>query len=459
MTGKSTRRDFVKQSAAVGTAFWVSGVQALSQEKTKVEKLNVACVGAEGKGSSDVDNSAHWGANIVALCDIDDNRLRKKARRHPDAELFHDYRQMLDKMDKKIDVVTVSTPDHSHAPASILAMKNGKHVYCQKPLTWSVYEARRMREVAAEMGVVTQMGNQGTSENGLREAVEIVKAGGIGDVREIHVWTNRPGRFWPQGIGRPQETPAIPKDIYWHRFLGPAAWRPYHPAYTPFKWRGWLDFGTGALGDMACHTANMVVMALDLFEPHTIEAEHSGIVQNETFPKFSTIKLEFPYRGSLPPCTLTWHDGGKLPPLELLQGKKVSKSGSLMVGSKGTLYSPNDYGAKFFLLPEDDFKEFEKPEPTLPRVETEGTHDQRHMSEFIAACKGEGKTMSNFNYAGRLTETILLGNLALRLSDPKPEGQETVSCRIEWDAENLKVKGHPEADEFINRPYREGWTI
>ena len=448
MSHKSTRREFVKQSAALGTAFWVGTPNLFGDEKkSPLERLNVACIGVEGKGSSDTDNQAHWGGTVLGLCDINDDRLRKKGLRYKKAQQFHDYREMLDKLEKDIDIVTVSTPDHSHAPASIMAMKMGKHVYCQKPLTWSCYEARRMREVAAEMGVVTQMGNQGTSENGLREAVEIVKSGGIGDVSEVHIWTNRP--VWPQGTGRPTETPDIPNHVHWDLFLGPSPERPYHPTYQPFNWRGWLDWGTGALGDMACHTANMAVMAADLFEPTSVEVvESSGIVENETFPSYCILKYEFPSRGTMPPCVMYWYDGGKMPSAELMHGKKASKSGSLIVGKKGTLFSPNDYGAKFMLLPEDKFADYQKPDQTLPRIEAPGSHDQRHVSEFVAAIKGEGKTMSNFDYAGRLTETILLGNVALR-----------VGKRIEWDSKNLKCTNAPEAAPFIAREYREGWTL
>lgn len=446
MPRKTTRRDFVKQSAALGTAFWVSGRTAYTQDASPMERLSVACVGVEGKGSSDTDNAARFGCEVIGLCDIDDQRLKKKGLRYRDAKQFHDYREMISELGAKIDVVTVSTPDHSHAPAAALAMKHGKHVYCQKPLTWSVQEARRLRELAAETGVVTQMGNQGTSENGLREAVEVVRAGAIGDVTEVHVWTNRP--IWPQGEGRPKETPPVPEHIKWDLFLGPAPERPYHPAYLPFKWRGWLDFGTGALGDMACHTANMAVMALSLFDPVSVIAESSGIVENETYPKNSKITFEFPERDGLPACTMIWYDGGNLPPTDLLQGKKMSSSGSLLVGSKGSLYSPNDYGAAYFLLPEDQYEGYKKPPQSLPRVETPGGTDQRHMSEFIAACRGEGKPMSNFDYAGRLTETILLGNFALHSTE-----------KLMWDAKEMKVTNIPEMNQYVGREYREGWTL
>lgn len=439
MARGTSRRDFLKQSAAVGTAFWVSGTNAWAEPRSPLEKINFACIGVDGKGSSDSDSAGSHG-NVVALCDIDDNRLNKKAlKAFPDAAKFNDYREMLDKMGDKIDAVTVSTPDHSHAPASIMAMRMGKHCFCQKPLTWSVAEARLMRETAAQYNVATQMGNQGTSHDGLREAVELIRAGGIGDVKEVHVWTNRP--VWAQGTGRPSETPDCPKHIHWNLFLGPAPERPYHPAYHPFEWRGWLDFGTGALGDMACHTANMAVMALDLFDPTSVVAESSGIVENETYPKDSKIRFEFPARGDLSPVTMFWYDGGRLPAKELVHGEDMPDSGSILVGTKGTLYSPNDYGAKFVLLPKEDFADYKKPAPTLPR-------SPGHFKEFAIACAGGEPAMSNFDYAGRLTETILLGNVAMR-----------VGQKIEWDAKNMKVTNLPEANKFLSREYREGWKL
>lgn len=442
MTRKTTRRDFVKQSAAVGAAWWVGANAGLAvgKEKSPAERLNFACIGVGGKGSSDTDSAGSAG-NVIALCDIDDNRLNQKASKFPKAKKFNDYREMLEELGSKIDAVTVSTPDHTHAPAAIMAMKMGKHVFCQKPLTWSIEEARKMREIATEKKVATQMGNQGTSHTGLREAVEVVRAGVIGDVKEVHVWTNRPNRFWPQGTGRPTKKEQIPSHVHWDLFLGAAPVRPYSPAYHPFKWRGWLDFGTGALGDMACHTANMAVMALDLFDPVSCKAESSGIVENETYPKYSVINFQFPQRGKLPPCKMVWYDGGKRPKRSLLHGKPRASSGSLLIGTKGSLYSPNDYGSKYYLLPEDKFEGLKKPEPTLPR-------SPGHFTEFAIACKGGPKAMSNFDYAGRLTETILLGNLALR-SDKE----------IQWDSKSMTVTNDPEVNKVVRRDYRKGFGI
>lgn len=444
MTNQSTRRDFVKQTAAVGATWWMGtslGV-ASQTERAKVERLNFACIGVGGKGSSDTDSAGRAG-NIVALCDIDQKRLDQKGRRYKSAKKFNDYREMLDEMGDKIDAVTVSTPDHSHAPASMKAMKLGKHCFTQKPLTWSVHEARVMRETAAKRKVATQMGNQGTSQNGLRDAVEVIRAGVIGDVKQVHVWTNRP--IWPQGTGRPKPEKA-PEHVNWDLFLGPAKVRPYSSAYHPFKWRGWLDFGTGALGDMACHTANMAVMALSLFDPKTVQAiENSGIVENETYPKYSVIKFEFPKRDKLPACDLFWYDGGKKP-VELVrehvgEGVRIPNSGSFILGSKGALYSPNDYGAKFGVYAGGKTMKYTKPERSLPR-------SPGHFKEFAIACKGGKPAMSNFSYAGRLTETILLGNAALRSSK-----------KLEWDAKSMTFTNDKEASKFIKRDYRKGFGI
>jgi predicted dehydrogenase len=449
----NTRREFLQQTTAAGIGFWVAGGIALGESKSPNEKLNFACIGVGGKGDSDTDQAGNHG-NIVALCDIDDKTLDRKAAKYPEAKKYNDFRKMLEEMDKKIDAVTVSTPDHTHAVASIMAMKMGKHVYCQKPLTHSVFEARKMREIARNCRVATQMGNQGTAEDGLRTAVEIIQAGGIGPVREAHVWTNRP--VWPQapGLTKRPKAEECPSYVHWDLFLGPAPERPYSPAYHPFKWRGFWDFGTGALGDMACHTANMAFMALKLGYPTSIVAE-SGELNDETYPAWARITFEFPARDKMPPVKFFWYEGkrdGKkvLPPENLLsqvlkQGESLADSGSLLVGDKGILFSPNDYGAQFKLLPAEAFVDFKKPEPTLPR---NGRGDDGMKAEWVKAIKGGPPAMSNFDYAAMLTETILLGNVAIR-----------VGKKLEWDGPNLRVTNCPEAEKFIKREYRKGWTL
>lgn len=464
--GKASRRRFIGQSTAAGVGFWLgTGPKAKSQD-SPLQSLAAACVGVGGKGSSDTSHIGELGVEIVGLCDVDQGTLTKKAREFPDAKQFSDFREMLDQLGDKIEIVTVSTPDHTHAAAAIRAMRMKKHIYCQKPLTWSIREARMMRETATEMGVVTQMGNQGTSEDGLREAVEVIQSGAIGDVSEVHIWSNRP--VWPQGLGRPTGSDPVPEGLNWDAWIGPAPMRPFKQGvYHAFNWRGWVDFGTGALGDMACHTTNLSVKALKLWDPVAVTAvANPGIYEGETFPASSTIKFEFPQRQGLPPCEFYWYDGGNLPPEKILsqlpesfqkriadqrEGKRKT-SGAVLVGSKGILFSPDDYGARYVLLPEGQYADDKAPEQSLPRIPFRGGNDQRQKWEFVASIKGEYEPgpMANFDYAGRLTETILVGNLALRAG----EGE-----RIEWDAESLSSSNRPEVNQYVHREYRAGWEI
>lgn len=472
MARKSTRRKFIGQSAAIGAGFWAGThlQPVLAQDESALNSLTAACIGVGGKGGSDTSHIAENGVKIVGLCDVDGGTLDKKGREFPDAQKFQDFREMLDQLGDKVDIVTVSTPDHNHAIAALKAMNMKKHVYCQKPLTYSIREARMMRETAQEAGVITQMGNQGTSENGLREAVEVVRSGAIGDVKEVHIWTNRP--VWPQGEGRPEGSDPVPPNLNWDAWIGTAPMRPFKDGvYHSFKWRGWLDFGTGALGDMACHTTNMPVMALELWDPIAVTCmKNSGLVDNETYPAESTLKFEFAERNGLPPCHFFWYDGGSrnnLPPTEVISQlpesfvKKVEAqraggpkktAGSVLVGTKGLLFSPDDYGARYYLLPEKDFDGYKPPEQTLPRIPFKAGGDQRQKWEFVSTIKGDHKsgTMSNFGYAGRLTETILVGNLALR---------SNVGDRIEWDAVNLRSTNVESVNKFVDREYREGWEI
>ncbi len=455
MSRRTNRRRFLQESAIAGLGFWAAGGVALSDEsKSANGQVNIACIGVGGKGSSDVDGAAKAG-KIVALCDVDDEFLAKKASAHPDAQKFADYREMLDKLGNKIDAVTVSTPDHTHAPASLMAMKLGKGVYCQKPLTHTVAEAREMRDMAAKMKVSTQMGNQGSAENGLREAVEVVQAGAIGPVREVHVWTNRP--IWPQApkvMAMPKDEQPIPKKLHWDLWLGVAPARPYHDGYHPFNWRGWIDFGTGAIGDMSCHTANMAYRALKLGLPTSIVAE-AGDVNQQTYPSWAKIAFEFPERsGGLPAVKFNWYEGHNngqkvLPPDELVKIMKATKeglkdSGSLMVGEKGMLYSPDDYGAHYVLLPLDKFTDFKKPEPTLPR---NGGGDDGMKKEWIAGVRGGPLPYSNFDIASHLTESMLLGNVAMRVTGKK----------LEYDGKEGKITNNDDADKMLKTDYRTGW--
>jgi predicted dehydrogenase len=390
-------------------------------------------VGVGGKGGENIKGVS--GENIVALCDADGNTLDKVAAQFPKARTYRDWRRLLEQKD--LDAVVVTVPDHSHAVASMAAMKLGRHVYCEKPLTHSVYEARQMTLAARERKVATQMGNSGHSSEAIREAVEWVRAGAVGPVREVHCWSNRP--IWPQGISRPAGTPPVPKHVDWDLWIGPAPMRPYNPAYHPFNWRGWWDFGTGALGDMGCHIIDGAFWALELGAPSAVEADSSG-VNGETAPKWSVVRYEFPARGARPAVKLTWHDGGKMPGPELTGLKadeKLSDNGTLFIGDKGRLLF--ERGKPLRVLPER--KDFEAPPKTIAR-------SIGHYAEWIAACKGGAAAGSNFDYAGPLTEMVLLGNVALR-----------TGRRIEWDSETMQVRNVPEAARLIRREYRAGWTL
>ncbi len=472
---RTARRDFLKATAAVGAGFWVVPRATLAQSRSPNERLNIACIAVGGMGSADTDGCRSQ--NIVALCDVDetaiDNKLKSLEKAANDEgkpfirpRTFVDFRQMFDEMEKDIDAVTISTPDHTHAIAAMWAMKRGKHAFVQKPLCHDVWEARTLTQAARQYKVCTQMGNQGTAEDGMREAVEVIWSGAIGPVREVHVWTNRP--VWPQGVGALLRIPGInaflhkrgevapppppPKSLHWDLWLGTAPYREFIPdVYHGFKWRGWWDFGTGALGDMACHTANMAFRACKLGYPTSIEAEVSEY-NPETFPMWSVIRYEFPEREGLPPVKWTWYDGGADKPAwvnrklrELAHGMDIPDSGSLIIGDKGTLFSPNDYGASYKLLPEADFAGYKPPEPTLPRVHG------AHKEEWFQAIR-EGKpeiAMSNFSYAGPLTETVVLGCVAMRFPGRK----------VEWDGPNMKVTNIEEANQYLKREYREGWTF
>jgi predicted dehydrogenase len=455
ITSQHTRRTFIKYSSfAVGAAA-LTGPYLLRGQNLN-SKLNIAVIGAGGKGSSDTDHCSS--ENIVALCDIDKNTLDNRHQRFPDAKVFQDYRKMLHEL-KDFDAVTVSTPDNHHASAAIMAMKLRKHVYCQKPLTCSVYEARMMRDTAKKYKVVTQMGNQGSSESGLRRAVEVIQAGAIGPVRQVHVWSNRP--IWPQGIDRPEGSDPVPAHVDWDLWIGPAPMRPYkEKVYHPFAWRGWQDFGTGALGDMACHTANMPFRALKLGYPTEVEAESSGM-NKETYPKSSKIRFEFPAREGLPALTFHWYDGGRKPEVDLTKDVeemlgKVPGSGCLLVGDKGKLFSPDDYGSQFFIKLKDD-KEYisgskhdaiTSVPQTIPRNTLSPDTDKRHHLEWISACKGGPAPYSNFDIAAYLTEIILLGCVALRA------GQ-----KLEWDGPNMKARNTKAAAQFVRREFRTGWKL
>jgi len=403
---------------------------------TPDRKLNIACIGCGGKGAEDV--SSVSSENIVALCDVDSKRADAIFKRFPDVPKFKDYRKMLVEMDDKIDAVTVTTPDHTHFPAAMMAMQMGKHVYVQKPLTHTVWEARTLTETAKEHEVVTQMGNQGHAYEGCRLLKEWLQAGAIGNVHEVHIWTNRP--IWPQGIKRPLEVEQVPSTLDWNLWLGVAPERPYNSCYLPFKWRGWWDFGCGALGDMGCHMMDASFWALDLKYPVSVEAKSDGN-NEETAPESSIVTYKFPARGSMPPVTVKWYDGGKLPPRPHDLGKesKLAAGGQYLVGDKGVMMGFGDYCDSVRLIPEAKMKSFKRPGKTIPRV-PEGNP----YMEWINACKGGPKPGSNFvDHSGPLTEMVSLGNLAIRTGK-----------KIEWDSKLMRCKNLPEADKLVRLAHR-----
>ncbi len=441
MARRSSRREMLKRTAAVGAGFWVAGRPLRAWGKSPSEKLNIACIGVGGQGGNNLGRVQSQ--NIVALCDVDDQRAADAFKNHPNAAKFHDYRELLDKMHKGIDAVVVSTPDHMHAVITLAAIQLGKHVYCEKPLTRTVAEARRVAKAAEKHNVVTQMGNGGNAQDGARRNVELLRAGILGPVREVHAWSDRPVGWWPQGLDRPKETPPVPDTLKWDLWLGVAPQRPYHPAYVPSAWRGWWDFGTGALGDMGCHICNVAFWGLDLRDPTAIECEVPD-VHAETAPMWSKVVWQFPARGDRPAVKLHWYDGGKKPPAELVEGREIPGNGSIIVGEKGTMFLPSSNGSERVLLPAEAFAELKEPPVTLPRA-------SGHHEEWIEACK-EGKTrkdvMSHFGRAALMTETLLLGNLSVR-----------AGRRIEWDPNAMKVTNLPEANAYVDPPYREGWAV
>jgi predicted dehydrogenase len=408
MPSTANRRDFLKTSAAVGAGFWIASRSASAEDTTSpTQQLNFACVGVGGKGDSDSEHVSKHG-NIAAIVDIDDNTLAKKGAKFPNAQKFNDFREMFETMGDKIDAVTVSIPDHNHAVVAMAAIKLGKHVYCQKPMTHTIAEARALQEAARKYKVVTQMGNQGTAGDEFRRGVEILQAQSLGPVREVHVWTNRP--IWPQApdiMERPTDTPPCPANIHWTNFLGPAPERPYNKIYQPFKWRGWWDFGTGALGDMGCHTVNLPFMGLKLEHPTSIRGQ-CGDLNPETYPSWARVEYEFPERGDMPPVKLVWWEGHKdkaktkrnIPGHDVTHDFDLPESGSLMIGENGMMMSISDYGDAQRLIFNSDTKGYGGPPPeTIPRLHM-GDLDAAQKAEFVAAIHGQGRTTSNFDYAG-----------------------------------------------------------
>jgi predicted dehydrogenase len=452
----TTRRTFL-QTAALASTVTVLPRHVLggAGHVAPSEKLNIAGIGVGGMGRSNLKKCAT--ENIVALCDVDQAYAAKTFQEYPRAKVHRDFRQMLDRQ-RDINAVIVATPDHTHAVVALAAIRAGKHVYVQKPLSHSVYEARIITEEARKHKVATQMGNQGHSGDGARMVCEWIWSGAIGRVREVHAWTNRP--VWPQGVEveRPKETPPVPAGLDWDLWLGPAPYRPYHPTYVPGTWRAWWDFGTGSLGDLGCHILDAVFWAMKLRYPSSVEACISTYwhdlwkktePRNETYPRSTIVRYKFPARDDMPPLDLTWWDGGMMPPrpAELEEGRQMGDSdgGLLFLGDQGTLMT-GCYGRGPRLIPESKMRQFKKPPQTIERIP--GGLDG-HEQDWVRACKGGKPASSNFDFSGPLSEMVLMGNLAVRFPDR----------RLLWDGENMKVTNDPAANAYVRREYRKGWTL
>jgi predicted dehydrogenase len=463
----------VSRRTFMGTAATAAGITIVPRHvlggtgfQAPSDTVNVAIVGfSHGMGTSNLENVAK-SDNIAVLCDCDESEAATAAmvkrgtlEKHPKAARHKDWRVMLEKQ-KDIDAVLVATPDHTHAVIAMAAMQLGKHVYVQKPLTRTVSEARALTEAARKYKVVTQMGNQGHSEEGLRLMQEWHSAGAIGPIREVHCWTNRP--IWPQGMPRPTETPAVPDGLDWDLWIGPSPMRPYHRTYHPFGWRAWQDFGAGAMGDMGCHVMDAAFTILKLGAPTSVIAAEaynflppepgqpgfgSRVAYNDSYPPSSIIHLSFPERGDMPAVKLHWYDGGLLPELpdDLEPERKLPESGTIFVGDKGKMWCET-YSESPRLIPETAMTAFVRPAKTLPRVPGGRAG---HEKNWLDAIREKGQAVSNFDYAGPFTESVLLGNVALRFP-----GQ-----RLMFDGPAMKITNLPEADQYLQHQYRPGWSL
>jgi len=444
-----SRRGFLTGVAATAATVTIVPRHAFGAN----DRPNGACVGCGGKGDGDTWDLFHQGVNIVALCDANDGPLNNKHKQitdemrkknptaDPGIKKYKDFRKLFDEMAKDIDIVTVSTPDHTHFPAAMCALMNGKHVFTQKPMTHNIWEARRLAEEAKARKLGSLMGIQGHANEAARNLCEWVWAGAIGNVTEVQYWTNRP--VWPQGLERPKEAQKPPAALDWDVWLNVAPERPYNGIYCPFNWRGWWDFGAGAMGDIGCHVMDAAFWALDLRAPTSVEAQVSDH-HEETAPKWSILTYQFPARGPMPPCKVIWYDGGKMPPRpkELEPDKKINREcGAYLFGDKATLWH-DFYCDSARIIPETKHKEINpnSTPKTLPRCKG------GHMGEFVTACKTGIPMGAHFQYAAALTEMVHLGNVAIR------SGQ-----RIEWDAKNMKITNLPEANKYLRRAPRKGW--
>ena len=443
-----SRRRFMGTMAGSAAAFTIVPSHVLGKNPPS-SKLNIAAIASGGRARANLNGTKS--ENIVALCDVDERRAASSFKEFPNARRYKDFRVMLDDMDKSIDAVLVSTPDHCHAVAAMRAIKMGKHVYCEKPLAHTIHEVRQITEAARKHGVQTQMGNQGHSSEQIRMMCEWINDGAIGKVRQVYAWSSRPsgGAAFAVNMARPKDTPPVPSELDWDLWLGPVQYRPYHPDYLPFKWRGWVHFGTGALGDMGCHILDPVFWALKLGEVDKIEVEATTThfvpeIMNETYPVASIVRFKFPARGSMPAVELHWSDGRLRPPRphDMEIERKIGGEGALLIGENGNIMHDSHGASGLRIVPETKMKAYDLPDKTLPR-------SQGHHQDWILACKGGKPSSANFNYGGPLTEMALLGVLAIRNQNRK----------LIWDVKNMRITNDAEADKFVNPPYRDGWTL
>lgn len=407
--------------------------QTISRPPAAPEPLRIGVIGVGGRGASNLNMVA--GESITAVCDVDQSQLAAAAARFPTAKAFSDYRQLLEI--PGLDAVIISTPDHHHAPATVLALRRGLHVYCEKPLTHTVAEARLITKLAAQKSLATQMGTQNHFHQGYLRLVELLRTKSIGQVTDVHVITDRPGRWWPQGLDRPPEILPTPESLQWDLWLGPAQERPYHSAYVPFRWRGWWDFGCGAIGDMAIHLADPAFWGLDLLGRKVVVSSSGPRVHTDSAPEWMTTSFEFAATSENGPVTLHWYEGTAKPPQSI--AAELPMNGSLYIGTEGRIAIAHDGFPK--LLPAEKFTEFKPPEPFLPS-------SPGHHAEWLTACRSGSRTGSPFSYAGPFTEIILLGNVAYR-----------AGVSIEYDPVSGRILNHPEANQWLSKEYRAGWDI
>ncbi len=431
------RRQFISTLSAAAAGFALTGCRTVRPRRIAAnEKLNIGFIGVAGQAGFSIGNLKDQ--NIVALCDVDSTNLGKAAVQFPAARTYADFRRLIDQQD--IDAIVIATPDHTHAVATGAALRSGRHVYCEKPLTHTVSEARAITELARKTGLVTQIGTQIHAGNNYRRVVELVQSGVIGPVREVHVWvaSSYGGGKWPT------ERPSVPSNLDWDLWLGPVKARPYHPEFVPFKWRNWWHFGGGSLADFGCHFMDLPFWALNLKYPTKVEPLSGPAVDAEATPPWLIVRYEFPARQAvnpsapMPALKLTWYHGGKRPEMVSDALFTKFKSGVLFVGEKGMLVS--DYG-RHALLPEEKFKDSTPPQPFI-------ANSIGHHKEWVEAIKTGGTPSCHFGYSGPLTEAALLGNVAYR-----------VGRSLEWDAERLRASNCPEADALIQHHYRSGWRI